>query len=74
MIGGRVGDHGAENQGAFEAEIHAARFLRQALAKRDKHERRRDADRAAEHRDEDGDKRGVHAFVPAAGRKMAKRP
>ena len=69
VVGGRVGDHRAEHQRALEAEIDAARFFRQAFAERDEHERRRDADRAAEHGDEDGEiRRLVHVRLRLAGR------
>jgi hypothetical protein len=44
-----VGDHGAEDQRAFEAEIDAAGALGDRLAQRDEDEWRRDADGAAQH-------------------------
>ena len=75
MVGDGIGDHGAEHQRALEAEIHAARLFGEAFAERDEHERRRNADRAAEHRDEDGGERGVHVRSrPLIGLKKAKRP
>ncbi len=74
VIGDRVGAHRAHHERALEAEIDAARFLREAFAERDEHEGRGDADRAAEHGDQDGEEGGVHAFFPASARKIAKRP
>src|SRR5258707_10273737 len=50
MIRRRIGRHGAEHQGAFEAEIHASGFLRQTLAERYEHERRGYAQCAADDR------------------------
>src|SRR5258707_6679836 len=50
MIRRRIGRHGAEHQGAFEAEIHASGFLRQTLAERYEHERRGYAKCAADDR------------------------
>src|SRR5260370_15903461 len=52
MIRRRIGRHGAEHQGAFETEVHAPGFLRQALAKRYEHERRGHAQCAADDRKE----------------------
>ena len=76
VVGGGVGDHRAEHEGALEAEIHAAGLFRQTLAKRDEHERRRDADRAAKHGDEHRKHRGlVHVRSRSPeGRKIANRP
>ena len=75
VIGGRVGHHGAEHQRAFEPEIDPSRFLGEALAERDEHERRRDADRAADHGDQDCEDVAAHVrSFPARGLKIEKRP
>src|SRR5258708_16933473 len=50
MIRRRIGRHGAEHEGAFEAKVHTSGFLRQTLAKRYEHERRGHAQRAADDR------------------------
>ena len=65
-----------KHERALEAEIDAARFLRQALAERHEQEGRRDADRAAEHGDEDGGERCiVHRGRRSSRRwKIVKRP
>ncbi len=52
LIRDRVGRHGAKDQRAFLAEIDPAGLLREALAERDEHERRRDAQRSADERDQ----------------------
>ena len=54
LIGDRVAGHGAEDQRAFKPEIDAARPLGQAFAQRHEQERRRNADRAAQHGDGNG--------------------
>ncbi len=76
VVGGGVGDHCAEHQRSFEPEIHPARFFGQAFAERDEHERRRDADGAAEHSDKHRKQRGFVHVRPrsAGGLKMEKRP
>ena len=55
LVGDGVAGHGAEDERALEAEIDAAGFLGQALAEADEEERRRDADGAGEHGEEDDD-------------------
>ena len=65
-----------KHERALEAEIDAAGLLGQALAEADEHEGRRDADRAAEHGDEDGDE-AESSFMcgpPLLGWKIVKRP
>ncbi len=64
LIVDRIAEHGAEHERAFKAEIDAARFLREALAERHEHERRRDADRAADHGENDGEERPGHSATP----------
>src|SRR6185437_15180646 len=62
-----VGAHRAHHQRAFEAEIDAPRALGDALAEADKQKRRRDADRAAEHRERHGpesDRSAGHQVFP----------
>ena len=66
QVGDGVADHGAEDEGAFEAEIDAAALLGQALAEADEQERRADADGAGE----DGQRHAPQAeigLVHAAG-------
>jgi hypothetical protein len=75
VVGRRIGDHRAQHQRAFEAEIHPAGFFSQAFAERDEHERRRQPDRFAEHGDEDRKDCLVHMrFRPLPALKIANRP
>ena len=80
-VGDGVAGHGAEDQRAFEAEIDASRFLRQALAEADEEEGRRDADGAREH----GEQNDAKARIPViacppccgrsgSGRRACRRP
>src|ERR1700681_2781657 len=76
MVRDRVARHGAKNQRALEAEIDATRFLREALAKCNKHERSRDAQRPADERENDDDGGALTHVRSAAPRtwNILKRP
>ena len=74
-VGDGVAGHGAEDERAFEAEIDASRFLRQALAEADEEERRGDADGAREHGEQNDAEGGFAGHcVLSLLRKNLKRP
>ena len=75
-IGRRVAEHGAQDQGALEAQIDPAALLGQALAEADEQEGRADADGAGQDGQDDGPQAEiglVHAAGPL-GWKILNRP
>ena len=62
FVGRRIGDHGAEHEHAFVAEVDAAGFFGQALAYRHEQEGRADAQAAGQHGGRDGDGGGHRAL------------